>query len=62
MLGRSAYCAVTPTGDAEELARAINETLALGQPSGLREIAADYGIEASIAAHTDQMVALMGAG
>jgi glycosyltransferase involved in cell wall biosynthesis len=62
MLGRSAYCAVTPIGDAEELARAINETLALGRPSGLREIAADYGIEASIAAHTDQMFALMGAG
>ena len=61
MLERSPYCAVTSVGDAGELARAIEKALAMGPASGLREIAADYGIEASIEAHTDVVRALMGA-
>ena len=60
MLDGSPFCAVTPIGDAAELARAIEKILGLGAPSGLREIAADYGIDASIAAHVRTLAPLMG--
>lgn len=60
MLGRSALCAVTPIGDPVELARAIEAKLFLGPRSGLREIAADYTIGASIAAHRNVLQAIMG--
>ena len=59
MLGQSAHCAVTPIGDAAKLAGAIDRALASGTPSGLRELAAGYGIEASIAAHERVMRSLM---
>jgi glycosyltransferase involved in cell wall biosynthesis len=45
-------CAVTPVADVNALARAIETCLARHEtPSGLRAIAKDYGVEASIAAH-----------
>ena len=59
MLGQSAHCAVTPIGDAAKLAGAIDRALASGTPSGLRELAAGYGVEASIAAHERVMRSLM---
>lgn len=59
MLGRSPFCAVTPVGDPSALARAIETTLNLGPVCGLGEIAADYRVEASIAAHTRVLEALM---
>ena len=59
MLERSTFCAVTPVGDPVALARAIDATLKLGPASGLREMAADYRIEASIAAHMAALRPLM---
>lgn len=59
MLERSPYCAVTPVGNPVELARAMEATLAIGTPSGLREIAAAYEIEASIAAHISALAPLL---
>lgn len=61
MLGRSPLCAVTPVGDPVELAEAMNAKLACRPRHGLREIAADYGIDASIAAHIRALRLLMGA-
>jgi glycosyltransferase involved in cell wall biosynthesis len=51
MLGGSRYCGVTPVGDPAALASAIDAALIAGPPTGLREITAPYGIDASIAAH-----------
>lgn len=59
MLDRSRFCAVTPIGNPAELARAIEARLEAGPVSGLREIAADYGIDASIAAHVGALATLM---
>lgn len=59
MLERSPFCFVTPIGDSDQFARAMERALAAGPPSGLREIAADYTIEASIAAHKKALLTLM---
>ncbi len=59
MLGTSPFCAVTPVGDPVALARAIDASLALGPARGLQEMAAEYGIEASIAAHLEVLRPLM---
>lgn len=62
MLGRSPLCAVTPIGDPVELALAMGEKLVGGPKTGLNKIAAEYGIDASIAAHTAILRMLMRAG
>jgi len=62
MLGGTRFCAVTPIGDPAGLARAIDGVLDLGPASGLRDIAADYGIDASIEAHLRTLVTLMRPG
>jgi glycosyltransferase involved in cell wall biosynthesis len=53
-------CAVTPVADVNALARAIETCLARHEtPNGLRAIAKDYGVHASIAAHIAALRPLM---
>ena len=53
-------CAVTPIADAIALARAMEASLAIRQaPTGLRDLAKAYGVEASIAAHIAALRPLM---
>jgi glycosyltransferase involved in cell wall biosynthesis len=59
MLGSSPFCAVTPVGDPAALARAIDGSLSLGPAHGLQDLAAGYGIAASIAAHLEVLRPLM---
>jgi glycosyltransferase involved in cell wall biosynthesis len=59
MLGSSPFCAVAPVGDPVALARAIEESLSRGPAHGLQELAAGYGIAASIAAHLEVLRPLM---
>lgn len=55
MIERSPFCIVTPVGDVKELAMGMGRALALGPPSGLRELVADYAIDKSIAAHIAEL-------
>lgn len=51
MLSRLPSCAVTPVGSPAALADAIDTSISLGRQGGLRDAAAAYGIDASVAAH-----------
>lgn len=62
MLDSSPFCFVTPVGDSQKLAQAMERALASGRPCGLRDIAAEYTIEASIAAHRNALQTLMRTG
>lgn len=54
LLAAADHCAVVPRGDIAAFAAAMDASLAAkGAPSGLRNIAREYSVEAAIAAHLD---------